>query len=164
MMKKINKTVNEIIINEKMQNEARKVHISDDEEGEESEQEPEVEVEATKPQNKELLDTAKKSKTATVGQKFSARSSSGFSREDEGHSSLKKKNQKKSKQQKIKEEKDIDSDNYDDEDLIKDHSIDNKKDKEKQKVKANEKVVSPPKKLEEKEDSIDEEIEDNYDF
>ena len=159
MMKKINKTVNEIIVNEKMQNDARKVHISDDEEeGEESEEEPE----SAKPQNKELLDTAKKSKTGTVGQKFSARSSSGFSREDEGHSSLKKKSQQKPIQQKIHKEKDKDSDNYDDDDFDKDHSIDNKKGKEQ--PKAAEKVVSPQKKLEEKEDSIDEEIEDNYEF
>lgn len=158
-MKKINKTVNEIIINEKMQNEARKVHISDDEEeGEESEDEPET----AKQPNKELLDTAKKSKTGTVGQKFSARSSSGFSREDEGHSSLKKKNQQKPIQQKIHEEKDKDSDNYDEEDFEKDNLKDNKMKNEKQKV--SEKVVSPQKKLEEKEDSIDEEIEDNYDF
>jgi hypothetical protein len=83
MMKKINKAVSEIINDEKLQSKAVEYITSDDEEEEEVEEEVEEEIEEeySDDNDQEKLDTDKK--IGSQPQKFSARSSSGFSREDE---------------------------------------------------------------------------------
>jgi len=181
-MKKINKTVNEIITNEEMQQKALEYIGSEDEEEEESEDENEDEDknEDVTPQTKEALEATKKSKNASNRQKFSARSSSGFSREENDHHSNKKKKFKKV-QQHIKED---DEDNYSEkyeEDSIKDSisggrshqksinetpKINAKEVKVETLNKRQQQVESPQKKLPdvEKEPSFSEEIVENYEF
>jgi hypothetical protein len=136
MMKKINKAVSEIINDEQLQSKAVEYITSDDEEEEEVEEEVEEEIEDeySEDQDQQKLDIDKK--TAVQPQKFSARSSSEFSREDEH-------NQKKSKRNHNVKEKQNDN-------------VELKIQKPKEPVpKAKDKNIS---------EEISDEIEDNYDY
>jgi hypothetical protein len=154
MMKKINKAVSEIINDEKLQSKAVEYITSDDEEEEEVEEEAEEEIEEdySDDHDQEKLDTDKK--IGSQRQKFSARSSSGFSREDEHNKkkSTRNKNDKTELQKQKPKEPESES-------------------KPKPEPKPEPKLepkpeLKPEPKLKEKEisEEISDQIEDNYDF
>jgi hypothetical protein len=187
MMKKINKTVKEIIDSEELQAKAREVVTSDDEaEGEGDEIEEDYEEEGVEEnendeedqedeEDRQVQDTGKKSIAGSMNYKFSPRSSSGFSREEDHNQSSKKKGHKKKLEHSDIEEKK--SDDYDDEfekgNTIKSQQPNqpNGKLSDNKFKEINPSKTSPPQKKfddSDKGSDIDEEIEeniqDNYEF
>ena len=101
-----------------------------------------------------------KSKTSSKLQKFTPRSSSGFSREDDNAGSNKKKNKKKEKESEIEENY---SENYDDE-SEKGKLVESQKVKKSFENKDQPKIPENIKKSKESSHEIEEDIEDNYEF